>query len=200
IAGIDDSTGGSLTKNASIRAGNSIGAVVVKGSLIGNATANGLSRVIISANGQQTLAPGATVDMAIKSLSIRGRVELAQILAGYDPALTAQRGSGSIGTVSVGRDWIASDLVAGATADDDPNPPNVFGDADDVSFISGVNLPFARIGSITIQGIVVGTAVGMDHFGFVAPVIGSFRSRGFTALLTTGPNHVSIAPSPLPVA
>ena len=48
IAGSDDSTAGALTKNASIRAGDDLGALDVKGSLIGNVTPNGTSLVIIS--------------------------------------------------------------------------------------------------------------------------------------------------------
>jgi hypothetical protein len=43
----------------------------------------------------------------------------------------------------------------------------------------------ARIASIAIKGVVVGTAApGNDHFGFVAHVIESFKSLGFTAPLT----------------
>ena len=40
------------------------------------------------------------------------------------------------------------------------------------------------IASIAIKGVVVGTEAGGDHFDFVSPVIGSFKSLRFTAPLT----------------
>jgi hypothetical protein len=195
IAGIDNSIIGSLIKNASIRAVDDIGSLTVKGSLIGNS----LSPVIISARGQETLAPNATTDMAIRRLSVGKRVEWAQILAGYDVDLTAMNTRASVGTVSVGGDWIASDLVAGVRTDSNQNPPNLFGDADDqpIIVLGGGDRPLARIGSILIQGVTVGTASGADHFGFVAEVIGTFKSLGFIAGLTPGSNNDVLELSPM---
>src|SRR5262249_37331872 len=137
---------------------------------------------------QLPLAPGATADVAIKQLSVDGDVVRAQILAGYRTDLSAGGVSASIVTVSVGRDWVASDLVAGAGEDDNPNPPHFFADDDDEAFAGdgGGNHPFARIGSVAIKGIVAGSAVEGYHFGFVAQKIGSFRSRGFVGPLTSG--------------
>jgi hypothetical protein len=194
-----------LTRNASIRAGDDLGALSVRGSLIGNAgdgTAANLSRVIISARGQATLAANATLDLAIKSVSIGGRVERAQILAGYSVNLGTD-GPGSIGMVTVGGDWIASDLVAGADEDDDPGAPNLFGDFDDIPITAPGTTLIARIAAIKLKGVVVGTAqsAAFDHFGFVAHVIGSFKSHGFTAPLTNnalpGAIHDVIELSPL---
>jgi hypothetical protein len=49
IAGIDNSTAGSLFVSGSIRAENEIDSITIKGSLIGNATTNGFTSAIISA-------------------------------------------------------------------------------------------------------------------------------------------------------
>ena len=57
--------------------------------------------------------------MAIGKLSIKGRVENAQVLAGWSVNLQAVNGNASIGVVKVNSDWIASSLVAGVQDDDD---------------------------------------------------------------------------------
>jgi hypothetical protein len=199
IAGSDGSTGGGLTKNASIRAGDDIGAIVVKGSLIGNVTAGGASPVIISARGQAS--PGA-VNTAIGTITIGGRVEHASIFGDYKTDLTPAGAAAQIGAVKVGQDWIASNLVDGVFnlgADNAPggtgaNADNVnFGDVHDHPVGLG---PIAdRIVSISIGGIVVGTDAPGDHFGFTAVGVGSFRSLGFTAPLTAGPDVIELSPT-----
>src|SRR5262249_30902645 len=156
IAGIDTSLGGSLLESASIRADHDIGAILVKGSLIGNLTANGVSPVIISARGQA--APG-TINSAIGTITIRGPVELASIFGDYTTILTPTSDGAQIGAVTVGRDWIASNLVVGVInrgADDAPggtgiNADNVnFGDVHDYAIAFG---PIGhRIASIVIGG------------------------------------------------
>ena len=45
-----------------------------------------------------------------------GRLELAQILAGYDTSLTPANADAQIGPVTVGGDWIASSITAGVVA------------------------------------------------------------------------------------
>ena len=187
IAGFDASTGGALRFNASILAEDNLGAVNVKGSLIGHATPEGLSSIVISAGGRASLDPGEE-DIAIESLTVGGRVERAQILAGYLNATTPVNGNASIGAVKIGGNWIASDLVAGAKADADPGAaPNFFGDADDERIaLTGTNE--SRIAGVVIKGLVVGTAGAGDHFGFVAKEISSFKSLGFTAPLTSDLN------------
>src|SRR5262249_60981421 len=129
-----------------------------------------------------------------------GDVVGTQVLAGYDTVLSAVDGNAGIGGGSVGRDWVASDLVAGVRADDNPNPPNVFGDANDepINLIGGAPGPLARIGSVAIGGVVAGTAEPADHFGFVAQRIGSFRARGAVAPPTTplNPPRVHLSPPP----
>jgi hypothetical protein len=202
ISGIDNSSG-TLTSNATIRAGNDISSLVVKGGLVGNATASGTSPVVISARGQAV--QGATTDLAIGKIRIGGRVEFANILAGYDTSLNAVNGDAQIGAVTVGGDWAASNLVAGARnlgADNaaggsGANADNVnYGDGRD-SFI-GVGNPdiLATIGSVTIKGQVFGTpdsTSATDHFGFVAQQIGAIKVGGTTLGLAAGAsndNHV----------
>ncbi len=192
VAGTDDSTAGELFRNASIRARDDLGAVAVRGSLIGHSGPQGFSPVILSARDQAGLAPGATLDLAIKSLSIGGRVQHAQILAGYDDdANDALNGNASIGAVSVGGDWFASDLVAGAQDDASAARTDPFGDADDQP--GPLSTLIARIARIAIGGVVAGTATAGDHFGFVAEQIGSFKSFGFTAALTPGLNVLELS-------
>jgi hypothetical protein len=181
IAG-DNSDTGDLTKCASIRALRDIGSVTVKGSIIGHRGSQGDSLVYITARGQET--PGSTSDVAIKSLKIGGSVEHARILGGYSVDLLAANGDASIGAVSVGGDWIASDLVAGAKENATPALDDPFGDDDDVTILADSDALIARISSITIKGIVAGTAASGDHFGFVAQQIGAFKAARFTATLT----------------
>jgi hypothetical protein len=183
IAG-DNSDTGDLTKCASIRALRDIGSVTVKGSIIGHRGSQGDSLVYITARGQET--PGSTSDVAIKSLKIGGSVEHARILGGYSVALQPINGNASIGPVSVGGDWVASDLTAGVRDDATTMLDNYFGDGDDQLIGSDTDALIARISSITIKGTVVGTGASGDHFGFVAQQIGKFKSLGFTATLTSG--------------
>ena len=70
-------------RSGSVRAADDIGAITIKGSLLGfpdddNDPSNGgLTRVIIAARGQADLAADAKSDVVIKSISIGGRVEFA---------------------------------------------------------------------------------------------------------------------------
>jgi hypothetical protein len=185
IAGIDDSTAGRLLHNASIRVDDDIGAITVGGNLVGNLTDNGLSRVVISARGQETLAPGATSDIAIKSLTIHGSVRLAAILAGFgpaDPDNAGSNGNASIGAVKVGHDWIASSITAGVQDGGGVG----FGTVGDTIINNASDPIIARIASILIKGVVTGSAVLGDHFGFTAQQVGSFKSLGFAATLASG--------------
>ncbi len=199
IAGIDGSTGGALTKNGSIRAGDDIGALRVKGSLIGNVAPNGTSLVVISARGQAVPVGGK--DVSIGKITVGGSVERVNILAGYTTDLVASNDGVQIGAVSVGRDWIASNVVAGVQnfgADGLPGgtgaaADNVnYGDAFDVAI--GTGGITSRIASIVIRGTVVGSAVGGDHFGFSAGEIGSFQALNFTAPLTPRSDVIDLSP------
>jgi hypothetical protein len=179
ISGIDTSTGGNLTNNATIRAENDIGSLIIKGSLVGHAdTGNGASPVILSARGQET--PTASSDLAFGKISIGGRVENASILAGYQTDLTPNDGQAQIGAVKTGRDFIASNIVAGMT--DTAN--NGFGNGDD-EFIGSPATTISRIASLTIGGAVVGSADSTtDHFGIEAHTFGPVKITGLAYHIT----------------
>ena len=188
ISGTDASSG-ALTKNATIRAAKDIGSLTVKGSLIGNVTAEGASPVIISASGQAAL-PGAKTDLAIGRVSIGGSVEFTNILAGYDRWLSALNGDAQIGAVTVGGDWVAGNLVAGAKNAASGNTK--FGDINDASIGAGSASIIAKIASITIGGQLFGTPNSVsntDHFGFVAEQIGAVKIGGSAIALTAGAHN-----------
>ena len=190
IAGIDANSSFELVESATIRAGNNIGSVLVAGSLVGQPdTGNGASNVVISARGQ--LAQTAT-DLAIGLLVVGGRVEFANILAGYDVNLNAVNGDAQIGVVTVGGDWAASNLIAGAMNTASLN--TTFGNVNDASIGAGTAI-VARITSITIAGQVFGTPASVnntDHFGFLAQQIGVLKVGGNIVTLLSGnaPNAV----------
>ena len=194
FAGFDMSTG-SLLRSGSIRAAHDIGTLSVQGSLHGTATPNGITPVVISALGQE--APTAMTNVAIQSLSIGGGVERANIFGGYRTDLTVGTALAQVGAVTVGRDWVASNLVVGAqNLGDDGNPGGTGANADNVNFgdphdtVIGAGDIHTRIASIVIRGIVAGTAAGGDHFGFSSAKIGSFKSLNYTALLTPAQNDI----------
>jgi hypothetical protein len=176
--------------NGAIRVDDDLGAVLIKGNLIGNST----NPAIISARGQAE--PPATADLAIASLRVLGQVEHGLILAGYDRLGHAVNADAQIGTVTVGGDWTASNLAAGATAGFN----GFFGDADD-SKLSGVGikdetLVVSRVTRVTIGGEVRGTpgpgGLTPDHYGIVAENIGSVTIRGDPLALTSGTGNDNI--------
>src|SRR5262249_29691987 len=82
-----------------------------------------------------------------------------------------------------------SNLVAGVAAGADGN----FGTADDAK-ISGTGTTdsptiISKIASITINGQVLGTVGGTDHYGFVAELIGAFSVGGTAFPLHAGPDN-----------
>jgi hypothetical protein len=186
-----------LTRNGSIRAEQDLGPVTVRGSLVGNPTFTTLvnnmdvttfgTLVIISAEGKAGPSPSATTDLAIASLTVGGRVEFADILAGYNVVLNPMNGDAQIGAVTVGADWIASNLVAGVMATND-----YFGDADDAVIPGSSATLSSKIASIKIGGQVLGTPASVepnDHYGFVAEAIGSLKVGGSSIPLKTGLNN-----------
>ena len=173
FAGTDDSTG-ALLRSGTIRAANDIGAIVIKGSLIGTVGPGGdITEVIITARGEAEVS-GA--DTAIKSLTIGGSVFRANILAGYNTATGASNADAQIGAVRVAGDWSASNLIAGIADGAD----NQFGTADDTLIAETADTAISRIASVTIGGQVFGTLATADTetFGFGAQEIGSFKAGG----------------------
>jgi hypothetical protein len=169
IAGV--SIGGSI-RDGTIRVGGKLGPVMVKGSIIGT-------------NSKPVALSAAT---SIANLKVGQRVEFANILAGYDINGNAVSGDAQIGAVTVGGDWIASNLVCGATAGAD----GLFGTADDSEIAGETTTMPAEIASIRIQGKVLGTfstANSTDHYGFVTEEIGSLSIGGFAFTLKAGPSN-----------
>jgi hypothetical protein len=163
-----------------------LGTVLIKGSVIGNPT----NPALISARGIAT--PTATSDVAIGRLTVFGRVEFANVLAGVSPGSAGDipaDADAQIGMVAVGGDWIASSLVAGAVAGVD----GYFGDGDDAKLAgAGVKddpLLFTSIARLAIGGQVVGTIADGDHFGVVAEAIGAVSVGGTVLPLTPGPHN-----------
>ena len=200
IAGTNTNTGGGTTfvQDGSIRASDDISTITVKGSLLGNST----YPVIISAVGEATVSPRATKDLAIGSLTVTGRVQFANILAGYNTstngiadgaaAITgAVNGGAGIGPVKVGGDWLQSNLVAGVQ----PGPSNVFGNNDNMEIPTeaGPDL-VASIASILIAGQVLGSLTpSSNHYGFVAEQIVAFTLGGTSYKLHAGSGNDDIA-------
>jgi hypothetical protein len=156
IAGVDHSSG-SPSNDGSIVV-NTLGSLTIKGSVVGNST--------MTANIQSA--------SSIKSINITGRVEFG-LVAVY------LRG-GQLGSLTVGGDWIASNVVAGLGLDTN------FGDGNEVlSVIPGGNpLVTSKIASISIAGQVLGTADPSRTFGFGAEEIGAFKIGGFAFHLAPG--------------
>jgi len=192
---------GTMTDSATIRATWNIGAITV-GGLVGNSK----NPVVISARGQEpgTLPANSTTDIAITQITVvkssvvgSGNVSFTNILAGYSPSGVAVNGSAQIGPVSVGGNWTASNLVAGASA----GPDGQFGTADDAPVKSDYPDAISEIGATivttsgTLSGIVIGGTVSGNvnnsavHYGFVAQEVASLKVGTTTIMLTPGPNN-----------
>lgn len=169
-----------MRSSGAILVTNDIGVATIKGSIIGNE----FHRARITARGQAS--PSGTTDVAIGKLTVNGRVEYAQIIAGIGPrmslSMVENNADAQIGEVVVGQDWIASDLAAGT----DPGQDQFYGTDDDqelsawlVGFEGFKNTPnvSSRIASVTIGGRVVGSD-DYEDYGFAAQSIGMFKVKG----------------------
>jgi hypothetical protein len=177
IAGTDDTTG-SFLNNGAVRVLDDLGTVLIRGSVIGNAS----NPAIISARGSAT--PTATTDLALTSLTILGRVEHALVQAGVNIFGLGKNADAQIGAVTVGGNWIASSVVAGASSGVD----HLFGNADD-AVIDGVGVTDtagikSRIASVAIGGAALGTVGGADHFGIVAQQVSAVKIGGTPLVLS----------------
>lgn len=179
VAGTD-ATSGNFEDNGAIRVSYELTNLTVKGSLLGNAT----HRVLITA--ARNLAPSLTSDLAIGTMKINGRVERTRIRAGLFFELGGENADAQIGSATVGGNWIASSITAGASSGADGQ----IGTADDAKlsgmFVKDIATIHSKINSITIVGQVLGTAGGSDHFGFVAETLGSLKIGGANIPLLAG--------------
>ncbi len=209
---------GTITLRGSLRGGNTPGAGQIEtdaiktlnigGSIVGG---NDDTAAIIIARGIGTFTVGGAITgndaatvriesrvgaadpqphIAFGKITVGGSVSFARIHGGFTTLVIENDSDAQIGAVTVGGDWIASDLVAGATA----GAGDRFGDGNDVVTPSANDDPniFARIASITIAGRVRGTAVGGDSFGFVAQQIGAFKLAGETIPLLAGVSNDNV--------
>jgi hypothetical protein len=182
IAGRDDSGTKALIHNASIAAAHDIGSIFIGSNVLGSVGLNGdVTKLVFSATGQP--AATATSDVAIGKLTVLGSVERAQILAGYDISQMPQNRDAQIGPVKIGRDWVASDLVAGVQ---DAGAAG-FGQGD---VTIGLGSSIAKIASIAIGGSIAGVADSAETFAFESHVIGSFKLHGATIAIPAAPAFV----------
>ena len=167
--------------SASIVTAGKLGTLTVTGAMNGATVRVGLnstgitvtgnvSNSLITAYGQAV--QGAAADLALARLTFGGSVSGSSFLAGYDLSGAAANPDAQIGTVTVVHDWTASNLVAGAAVGTDPG----FGNAGD-AVASGVDNSaiVSRIASIVIGGVVAGSGVAGEHFGFVAELVRSMK-------------------------
>jgi hypothetical protein len=196
VAGSNSGTG-VIADCGTITAGDDIGAIKIGGGILGNSA----NPAFISARGQK-VKPAIGYDIAIASLSVKGDVRYAQILGGFDEHHQPANADASIGAVTVGGDWAASSIVAGAEnlgADDLAGGAG--GDADNVNFGDGhdfvqsaADSPLvSRIASITIMGDVGGSFAVTDHFAFVAQQIGALKVGGKAIALAAGSANDNVA-------
>ncbi len=164
-----------------ILAERKIGSMLVKGSIDGTES----TRVTIAMGGELNTVNGDS-GLALGSLTVLGRVEFANILAGWQDDTHAFNADAQIGSVHVGGDWIASNLVAGAT----PGAGG-WGTATNTKITGGLDDPksFSKIASVTIDGQMLGDTAGGSHFGFIAEEIDSLKIGGFAIPLTPGMNN-----------
>jgi hypothetical protein len=185
IAGTNSGTG-TLTRSGSIRTQNDLGPTTILGSVVGNAT----NSAVISARG--TALPTGDTDIAMHGLTVNGSVSFALILAGYDVNGLGVNADAQTGTITVGTDWDASNLVAGVSAGAD----GFFGTADDTK-LSGSGVKddvsvVSTIAGVSIGGQVAGDGVPTNHYGFVAEWIVAFKIGGNDISLNEGPHNDSI--------
>jgi len=173
--GLGSASTGTIMRSGAIGAGHDIGSIKILGSVLGaEDDGKGVVPVIISAAGKAK--PSKTADVAIGSLTIGGDVARANIFAGYTPAGAPANGGAQIGTVNVTGNWTASNLVAGAMNTASGN--KYFGDGNDAAFSGGSPAAISKIASLSIGGVIGGTAGTGDHYGFVAHVISTFKIGG----------------------
>ncbi len=179
IAGMETgNSAGTLSFSGSIQAGHDAGAVKVLGSLIGNSA----TPIVISGVGQ---AVKTKTDIAIKSVTVGGGTDFAQIMGGYDTTGASADGDAQLGAIKIGNDMIASSIVAGieSTTPFDPN----FGAADKVIATNNTTAIHSAIASITVGGQIAGTvSPTTDSFGIEAQFIGAIKTGSVSFPLKAG--------------
>jgi hypothetical protein len=194
-AGTNDGSG-ALAFAGSIQADADIGSLTVGGNISGTVGADGaITEAAISAAGRAH--PTAASDLAFGKIAVGGSIANAQILAGYsdagnteDATVTPADGAAQIGPVSVGGDWIASDLIAGVQ--EAAGALGFGGMGDTITGTPAANI--AKIASIVIKGIVEGTPAAGDQFAFESHSIGSLTINGSSVTLPAEGAAVALSP------
>jgi hypothetical protein len=170
---------GAFQNNGVILVDDDIGAATI-GDMIGTST----NPALISARG--SAAPTATKDLAIGKVTVKGRAEFAQIAAGFGATGLARNADAQIGAVRIGGDAIALTIVAGVLT----GANAFFGDGNDVKMaganVKDVDTVSSRIKNVIIDGQVLGTFGGVDHFGIVAENVAAVKVGGASLPLLRG--------------
>ena len=171
---------GNLINNSVRIHARTLGAVSIGGSIFGTE----ISPVIISAIGNLA-KPTSGFDTAIGSLKIKGGATHALVLAGYTGTF-GSNADASIGTVTVGKNWVASSIAAGI---EDTGAPG-YG-VGDLLLGDGDTSLVARIASITIGGVFLPGENPLMSYGFAAEEIVKARIGGVKAPLHPQPSNDS---------
>jgi hypothetical protein len=172
--------------NAGIVRATRIGTMLVKGSVLGldfNPTFIGAYGVAVPASQAEALAIG--------TLTVLGEVRHTTIAAGIERDSDPVTADAAIGSIKIGRDFVASNIVAGIHPDNE-----WFGDSDDEFATPNGGSPaiVAKIASITIGGQMMGSGGGQaDRFGILAEQIGVFSVAKFKLPLTTNKDDFLVA-------
>ncbi len=171
---------GTGADSGSVEANGGLQSLVIKGNVIGSASNPVKITAATTSGSPSNFAPD------IGKVSIGGSASFLQILAGFtNGSATPGINRDSIGTVTVGRDWIASSISASV----DPGVDGQFGTADDRFDGPGAT----KIASIVIGHRVIGTVAAGDNFGFVAGEIDSLKIGALKfPKLATPPSAVPI--------
>ena len=132
------------------------------------------------------LRVGANIDQVL----IKGDVQNALILAGYNRELEPRNPDGHIGQVTVKGSWSAASVVAGVA---DPGDDG-FGQNDVLIAGDQTANVLARIASVIIKGMATGSTVPSDHSAITAQKIGELRINGDKIPLTKGPDDLNLDP------
>ena len=206
VGGDFDGSGGGAEAGV-LRARSDILNVLVKGDFVGGADRSGIfsggklgritidgdlrsdeatKPVIITALGNLEATKQAEA-IAITELHIGGSVVNARILAGYDPGVAPVNFDAGIGAIKVSGSWNASSVAAGVI----DNGNDGFGQ-NDVLIPGSAATPriFARIASITIKGVAMGSPTAGDHFGLVAEQIAKLTIGAMRPALFAGVDNL----------
>lgn len=183
-------TGTGHVDSGAIRVSKDIGDLHVMGDVLGNAS----SRVVLAAAGT------GSNHVAIGNLTIGGKTEYLDVLAGYGAGAAANNPLGNlinsdavIKQVNLEGDVLATNVVAGIA----PGPDGRFGTTDDLLGVAATNNPslLASIAKVTIKGTVGETS---EAYGIVAQYVKEVIVGGQPIALQKGPsNDMGAASKPI---